>query len=63
MCFELQTDPEVSSSGQLPQPLDVFLGVNTGQVSSVSAALLLGGIPDQPLRDDQVAHRIASCPP
>jgi len=43
------TDPEVSSSGKLPQPIDMLLGINTRQVATEDPALLLGGVPDQPL--------------
>jgi len=45
----IQTDPEVSSFSEFPQPVDVLLGVDARQVTSENLTLLLGAVPRQPL--------------
>jgi len=58
-----QTDPEVAASGQFPQPVDMFLGVDAGEVTAAQSAPLLAIVPRQPLRDNQVTRGTAAATP
>ena len=53
----------MAPSGEFPQPINVFLRVDTGQVTTEDLTLVLGGVPDKSVGDDTVTHGAAASPP